>query len=158
MDNVSQFLQSRKQSLYEKICANKEVAGLLMSFISNLVIMCHRKGTPIEGISFGSPHEYQGEIKAKIKFSSLSIPKIEIWGAKDDFVRYTMQYSKHLYKTLEKNPGVGYFFEKLMDVLELHGERHGLEWNQVCFKKAIITKDDYLVIKLGKETLDKWNR
>lgn len=158
MENISEYLQSRKQSLYEKITTNKEIAGLLMSFISNLVILASRKGMPIEGIEFGSPHEYQGEIKARIKFNSLSIPKIEIWGAKDDFVRYTMQYSKHLYKALDKNPRIGYFFEKLMDVFEKYGERKGLTWSEVCFKKAIITKEDYLVIKLGKETLDKWNR
>jgi hypothetical protein len=158
MENVSDNIQSKRKGLYDKICENKEVANLLMALLSNLVILCHRKGKPIEGIAFESPREFNGEITARIWFRSLSIPSVGIWGAKEDFRKYATQYSRQLYKALDKNPRISPFFEQVVEILSKYGERKGLEFKDVAMKKAIITKDDILVIKLGKETLDKWDR
>lgn len=158
MQNVSEFMQGRKTNLYEKVLENSQVAGLLMALLSNLVIVCHKRGTPIEGLSFDAPREANGDVTGRIHFNSLSIPSVYIWEEGASFKSYVAQYGRNLYKCLEKNPRIGKFFEQLVDVLEKYGRRKGIAFPDVSFKKAIITQDDVFVMKMGRETLDKWSR
>jgi hypothetical protein len=156
--NVSEFLQEKRQGLYEKVLENKEVAGLLMSLLANLVVLAHKRNVPIEGIDFGQPFEAMNEVRGQIRFNSLSIPSASIWGANNDFVRYSAQYGEHLWKALQKNPRIGKFFEQVVDVMDGYCQRKRIEFKDLHFKKAIITKENVLVVKLGKETLDRWGR
>ncbi len=158
MKNVSEFLQGKKGGLYEKVISNKEVSSLLMALLSNLVILCHKKGTPLEGLVFDTPHEANGDVTARIRFNSIALPSAQIWEGGNGFVAYTAQYGRSLYKALEKNPRIGKFFEDVVDVLDKYGRRKGLEFSEVAFKKAIITKENVFVLKMGRETLDKWSR
>ena len=157
MQNVSEFLQTTQKGLYQKCCENDQMAKFFMAFLSNLVLICHKKGTPIEGIAFEAPFKQGEEVRGKINFHSLAIASAQIWGG-NDFKRYVSQHSNSLWKALDKNPAIGRFVEQVANVLEKHGERNGLVWKDVSFKKAVIAREDVLIITLGKDTLDKWGR
>lgn len=156
--SVAQAIESRSQSLFEKLVSNVDVANIVMALIGRLVIMATEQGKPIEGIAVENAEWSGRSLRARVRFNSVVLPSATLWQKQSDLHRYAESRARHLAKVFDKNPGLLRFFNDLAVKLESFCETKRLNFSDLKFEKSIITKENLLILNVAKNHLNPWER
>jgi hypothetical protein len=151
--NVWEQIGAKSTSLQEKLEQNTDVANTVMSLLGNLIVVANAKGVPFEGICFGELHETGGEFTSKIGFSTLNIGLIPQVTARFEFMDYAKARSWSMARALERSPRMQTFFEALVQAVEKYSLAKGIPFQALKVYKRIVTPDNVLVFKVGREVL-----
>jgi len=156
--NPAQAIESKSQTLFDKLVSNGELSNVVMAILGQLVIISSQQGKPIEGIVLGHPNWLGRSIRSKVAFNSLAIPSMGFWRGEDDLARYAQGRAANLARVFDKNPGVLKFFTSLIKEIDLFCTYKGIDFKDVKVEKAIITSEYVMIITLSKEHVGLWQR
>lgn len=157
--NVSEVIESRNSTLFEKLASNNDLSNVIMGFLGRIVLMCQQTGKPIEGVETTMVNEYDGDFRFGIVFHDIFISPMGIWQGQGDVVNYARSKSVHLAKVLERNAGIIRTFTNLVEVVEGFCDRKGIRFSEFTVRKAIIHQgSNTCVIRYGKPTLKDGRR
>jgi hypothetical protein len=148
--NVAETIEGRQSTLFEKLSSNNDLANVIMAFLGKIVLMCHQRGKPIQGVETTDVVEVNDEFRFGLSFNDLVITPMGIWQNQGSILHYAQSRSVHLAKALERNGKIMRTFTQLVEAVEKRCQRKGMSFKDFKLKKAIIhPKTDTCIIKCG---------
>lgn len=153
-NNVAEVFENRASTLFDKLVENQDLANVVMGFLGRIILMCHQKGLPIEGVVTTDVNEFDDEFRFGVAFSHIVASPMGLWQAQGDILTYAKSRSTHLAKALERNAKIMKTFRNLIEAVDQYCKRKRISFSSLKVKKAFIhPKTNVCVIRTGEPDL-----
>lgn len=157
--NVTEVLAGKAQTLLEKLVTNPDLCNFILGLLGRCIVVCANLGRPIEGIEIGHLDVQEIEngdltLRAPVTFHDMQVTPASIWPPQNDFAQYTRSKANGLGMALQKNPKLSVFFQEMVTRIDSYCSHRGLQFGALHVKQAVLTSNNRIVLKVGKNVLD----
>jgi hypothetical protein len=138
-------LADRNQNMMEGMAANVDIAKTLTCLVSNLVNMCNKRSCKLSSVRFGTVNINYKKLKAKILFDQRGYEPPLYEKEKSWMTRKNIR----MVKAMHDNPAFLRFFGSVVNALEIYARSKNRKYVSLRIEKAIIDRDDHLVMELN---------
>lgn len=156
MKSAGDVLESKRESLLEKLVSNVEVATTVMAFLGHIIVQCAKTGKQIAGVRTSPISEFDGNFTFKITYGSINVQSIGLWKMDNGSVAdYICSRSMHMARALNANPSLIKTFEDLVSAIDRFCDRHRISFSDFKIEKRIVTRENVCILKTK---VDRWGR
>jgi hypothetical protein len=156
--NVLEALSKKNKNLRVAATENADLTKTYMALLSNLIVLCNRKGRAVRDIRIGNVEigdrrmdaglGWSASVRAPIRFGTAAARGEANLDARREFFDYAQRKAERLAGTLDRNPHLIAFLGRLVTSVKNYAAYHAIPYNRIRVDGAIIDKNDTLFMRL----------
>lgn len=148
-NSVYSALESKNSGLRQTAQQNIDVAKTFNALISNLIVICNRRGRALKDVGFG-PLEVQGNVvRARVSYGVSGRRTTEYFEPRSTFYEYARRKALRLARALDENPQLADFLRRMTDTMRQYAAHKGRAFGRIKIERAIIDSNDVLTMTLA---------
>ena len=138
------------EKLLNRVQDNIELCQRFMGFVALCGMECEKRGVPMDGIQISAMTMRGRTMRAKVKFSKLSLQRSAVPETKaaKDFVSFLAKEAQGLYLLIRKNPDFITYLHSLVEEMEGYCKWHHKQFGDLKFASGFMDENDYIVMEI----------
>lgn len=151
--NVLEALSKKNKNLRVAATENADLTKTFMALLSNLIILCNRKGRSIKNVKIRNVEITRdalgAAVRASIQFGGGSvIVERSLLEERGKFFDYTQQKAGRLATAIDDNPNLIAFLGRLVTAVKNYAAHHQIPYHRLRVDGAIIDKNNVFFMRL----------
>lgn len=156
--NVLEALSKKNKNLRIAATENVDLTKTYMALLSNLIVLCNRKGRAVKDVRIGHVEigdrrmnadlGWSAAVRAPIRFGGASARVESNLDARTQFYDYAQRKAERLGATIDQNPNLIQFLGRLVTAVKNYAAHHAIPYNRIRVDGAIIDKNNILYMRI----------